>query len=65
MEPENQYKPVDPSQLKFFVGMCETNKKKSIPKPLSDYNRLITESYEKRKLRSSLSDVPQLGAQKK
>jgi hypothetical protein len=45
--------------------MCELNKKKFIPKPLSDYERSITKSYEKRKSGSSSSDVPQLGVQKK
>ena len=51
--------------MKFFIGMCESNKRKFIGKPLSDYDRSITESYEKRKPGSSSSDVPQLGAQKK
>jgi len=44
--------------------MCESNKKKFISKLLSDYDRQITKSFEKRKSGSS-SDVPQLGAQKK
>jgi hypothetical protein len=42
--------------------MCEANKMKFIPP--SDYDRSITKSFEKRKS-VSLSDVPQLGAQKK
>ena len=42
--------------------MCEANKKKFILP--SDYDRSITISFEKRKS-GSLSDVPQLGAQKK
>jgi len=45
--------------------MCKANKRKFIPKPLTDYEHSITKSYEKRKSGSSASDVPQLGAQKK
>jgi hypothetical protein len=53
--------------LKFFIRMCEANKRKFIPKgPPSDYDRQIMKSYEKkRQSKSSSSDVPQLGAQKK
>ena len=55
--------------LKFFKGMCETNKRKFIPKdPPSDYDRAIMKTAEKKKRKSkssSLSDVPQHGAQKK
>ena len=56
---------MDPAKLKFLIGTCESNKRKLIDKPLSDYNCSIKKSYEKRKSGSSLSDVPQLGAQKK
>ena len=45
--------------------MCKANKRKFIPKPLSDYERSISKSYEKRKSGSLGSNVPQLGAQKK
>ena len=45
--------------------MKEANRRKFIEKPLSDYNRSIKKSYQKSKSRSSLSDVPQLGAQEK
>ena len=62
MEPEKKEKPINPGDLKFFIGMCKANKKKFIQP--SDYDRSITKSFEKRKLGSS-SDVPQLGAQKK
>ena len=54
--------------MKFFIGMCEANKRKFIPKePPLDYDHQIKKSYEKKKRqsRSSSSDVPQLGAQKK
>ena len=47
----------------FFVGMKESNRRKFIkPPPLSDYDRLIKKSYDKRKSGSSSSGVPQLGA---
>ena len=48
--------------------MCESNKRKFIPKePPLDYDRQIKKSYEKKKRqsRSSSSDVPKLRAQKK
>jgi len=63
-EPEKKDKPINPKDLKFFHGMCEGNKK-FIPNPPSDYYCSIMKSFEKRKLGSSSSDVPQLGAQKK
>jgi hypothetical protein len=50
-------KPINLGDLKFFIGMCEENKKKFIPS--SDCDRSITKSFEKRK---SSSNVPQLGA---
>ena len=50
--------PIDPKVQEFFMGMTERNKKKL---RLSDYDRSITKSYEKKKLRRS--DVPQLGDQ--
>ena len=56
---------MDPSKLKFFIRMCEENKRKFIHKPLMDYERSITKSYQKRKSGSSSSDVPQLGMQPK
>ena len=62
-EPENKDKPLDPSKLKFFIGMKEANRRKFIEKPLLDYDRSIKKSYQKSKSRSSSSDVPQLGAQ--
>jgi enoyl reductase-like protein len=55
MEPEKKEKPINPRDLKFFIGMCKANKKKFIP--LSDYDRSITKSFEKMKSGSS-SDVP-------
>ena len=58
---------INPGQLKFFIGMCEANKRKFILKePPSDYDRQIMKSYAKKQKqsRSSSSDVPQLGAQK-
>jgi len=65
-EPENKDKPLDPSKLNFFIGMKESNRRKFIEKPpLSDYDRSIKKSYDKRKSGSSSSDVPQLGAQQK
>ena len=64
-ELEKKEKPINPNDLKFFLGMCKANKRKFIPKPLTDYERSITKSYEKRKSGSSASDVPQLSAQKK
>ena len=63
-EPE---KVINPGQLNFFIGMCEANKRKFIPKePPSDYDRQIMKSYAKKQKQSRLSssDVPQLGAQK-
>ena len=45
--------------------MCEENKKKFIQNPLTDYERSIAKSYQKRKSGSSSSDVPQLGMQQK
>ena len=46
--------------------MKESNRRKFINKPpLSDYDRLIKKSYDKRKSGSSSSGVPQLGAQQK
>ena len=64
-EPKNQDKPLDPSKLKFFIGMKEANRRKFIEKPLSDYDSSIKKSYQKSKSRLSSSDVPQLGAQEK
>ena len=64
-EPE---KVINPGQLNFFIGMCEANKRKFIPRdPPSDYDRTIIKTTEKknRQSKSSSSDVPQLGAQKK
>ena len=60
--PKQPEKVINPGDLKFSIGMCETNKKKFILP--SDYDRSITKSFEKKKLGSS-PDVPQLGAQKK
>ena len=46
--------------------MKESNRRKFIePPPLSDYDRSIKKSYDKRKSGSSLSGVSQLGAQQK
>ena len=48
--------------------MCEANKRKFIPRdPPSDYERTIikTNDKKKRQSKSSSSDIPQLGAQKK
>ena len=48
--------------------MCEVNKRKFIPRdPTSNYERTIIKTTEKKKRqsKSSSSDVPQLGAQKK
>ena len=65
-EPENQDKLLDPAKLKFFIGMKESNRRKFIEPPLlSDYDRSIKKSYDKRKSGSSLSGVSQLGAQQK
>ena len=64
-ESEKMDEPVDPSKLKFFIRMCEENKRKFIQKPLMDYERSITKSYQKRKSGSSSSDVPQLEMQPK
>ena len=64
-EPEKVINPID---LKFFKGMCETNKRKFISRdPPSNYKRTIIKTTEKKKRqsKSSSSDVPQLGAQKK
>ena len=66
-ELENQDKLLDPAKLKFFIGMKESNRRKFIEPPLlSDYDRSIKKSYDKRKSGSSSSGgVPQLGAQQK
>ena len=64
-EPEKKDKPINPEDLKKFIGMAEANRRKFIPKSLTDYEHSISKSYEKRKSRSSSSDVPQLGAQEK
>ena len=40
-EPEKQDILVDPAKLQFFIGMCESNKRKFIDKPLLDYDRSI------------------------
>ena len=59
---------INPIHLKFFKGMCEANTRKFIPKdPPSDYDRTIMKTAEKKKRqsKSSSSDIPQLGAQKK
>ena len=64
-EPEKVINPID---LKFFKGMCEANKRKFIPRdPPSDYECTVIKTTEKKKRqsKSSSSDVPQLGAQKK
>ena len=64
-EPEKVINPID---LKFFKGMCEANKRKFIPRdPPSDYECTIIKNTEKKKRqsKSSSSDVPQFGAQKK
>ena len=46
--------------------MKESNRRKFIEKPsLSDYDRSIKKSYDKRKSGSPSSGVPQLGAQQK
>ena len=46
--------------------MKKMNRRKFIDKPLSDYDRSIKKSDDKRKSRSSSAfDVPQLGAQQK
>ena len=46
--------------------MKESNRKKFIePPPLSDYERSIKKSYDKRKSGSSSSGIPQLGSQQK
>ena len=61
-------KVINPIDLKFFKEMCEANKRKFIPRdPPSDYKRTIIKTIEKnkRKSKSSSSDIPQLGAQKK
>jgi len=64
-EPENQDKLLDPAKLNFFIGMKELNRRKFIePPPLSDYDRLVKKSYDKRKSGSSSSGgVPKLVAQ--
>ena len=59
---------INPVDLKFFKGMCEANKRKFIPRyPPSNYERTIIKTTEKKKRqsKSSSSDVPQLGDQKK
>ena len=59
---------INPGDLKNFKGLSEANKKKFIPRdPPSDYDRTIIKTTEKKKRqsKSSSSDVPQLGAQKK
>ena len=66
--PKQPEKVINPRDLKFFKRMCEENKRKFIPKDTpSDYDRTIMKIAEKkkRKSKSSSSDVPQLGAQKK
>ena len=46
--------------------MKESNRRKFIePPPLSDYDRSIKKSYDKRKSGSPSSGIPQLGAQQK
>ena len=63
--PEIKEKVINPRDLKFFIGMCEANKRKFIPKdPPSNYDHQIMKSYEKKKRqsKSSSSDVPQLVA---
>ena len=45
--------------------MKESNRRKFINKPLSEYDRSIKKSYNKRKSGSSSSGVLQLGAQQK
>ena len=60
-------KVINLGQLKFFIGMCEANKRKFIPRePPCHYDRQIMKSYAKKKKqsKSSSSDVPLLGAQK-
>jgi hypothetical protein len=55
--------PINPTDSAFSLKMTDANWKKFIP-PL-DYDCSITKSYEKkRKSARSLSDVPQLGAQR-
>ena len=66
--PQPKEKVINLGDLQFFIGMCEANKRKFIPKdPPSNYDHQIMKSYEKKKRqsKSSSSDVPQLGAQKK
>ena len=57
-------KVINSGQLKFFIGMCEANKRKEPP---SDYDRQIMKTLAKKQKqsRTSSSDIPQLGAQKK
>ena len=46
-EPKKVINPID---LKFFKGMCETNKRKFIPRdPPSDYERTIIKTTEKKR----------------
>ena len=59
---------INPGDLKIFKGMCKANKRKFIPRdPPLDYECTIIKSTEKKKIqsKSSSSDIPQLGAQKK
>ena len=66
--PKQPEKVINPRDLKFFTRMCKANKRKIILKdPPSDYDRQIMKPDEKKKRqsKSSSSDVPQLGAQKK
>ncbi|RLN41432.1 hypothetical protein C2845_PM01G44130 [Panicum miliaceum] len=62
-EPEKKT-PIDPKDKAFFLKMTDANRHKFIPP--SDYDCSTTKSYEKKKRSArSLSDVPQLGTQKK
>ena len=64
-KPEKVINPID---LKFFKGMCEANKRKFIPRyPLQTTNAQLSKLLRKKKRqsKSSSSDIPQLGAQKK
>ena len=65
--PKKPEKVINLGELKFFIRMCEANKRKFIPKePHSYYDRQIMKTYEnkQRQSRTSSSDVPQIGAQK-
>jgi len=65
-KPEKMDKQINLGDLKFFIGMCEANKRKFIPQDLpSDYDHSIIKSYEKkRKSGPSSSNVPQHGAKR-